>query len=109
MALGRGGDQAAVRTPDGSFEFYGGVSRSVEKRTKVKSRIIASALSDIIRQSDSVLIMGHKMSDLDAIGAAIGVLRFCKILEKPAAIVVDEKHTLAGSLITRMRENGQGR
>ena len=83
MALGRGGDQAAVRTPDGSFEFYGGVSRSVEKRTKVKSRIIASALSDIIRQSDSVLIMGHKMSDLDAIGAAIGVLRFCMIMENP--------------------------
>ncbi|HIV87347.1 MAG TPA: DHH family phosphoesterase [Candidatus Pygmaiobacter gallistercoris] len=108
MALGRGGDQAAVRTPDGSFEFYGGVSRSVEKRTKVKSRIIASALSDIIRQSDSVLIMGHKMSDLDAIGAAIGVLRFCMIMEKPAAIVVDEKHTFAGSLITRMRENGRG-
>ena len=108
MALGRGGDQAAVRTPDGSFEFYGGVSRSVEKRTKVKSRIIASALSDIIRQSDSVLIMGHKMSDLDAIGAAIGVLRFCKILDKPAAITVDEKHTLATSLITRFRQNGLG-
>ena len=55
----------------------GGVSRSVEKRTKVKSRIVASALSDIIRQSDSVIIMGHRMSDYDAMGAAIGVLRIC--------------------------------
>ena len=108
MALGRGGDQAAVRTPDGNFEFYGGVSRSVEKRTKVKSRIIANALCDIIRQSDSVLIMGHKMSDLDAIGAAIGVLRICKILDKPAAVVVDEKRTLAQSLIRRMRDAGFG-
>ena len=108
MALGRGGDQAAVRSADGGFEFYGGVSRSVEKRTKVKSRIIANALGDIIRQSDSVIIMGHRLSDLDAIGAAIGVLRICKIFDKPAAIAVDEKHTLAGSLIDRFRRSGLG-
>ena len=74
--------------PDGGFEFYGGVSRSVEKRTKVKSRIVASALSDIIRQSDSVIIMGHRMSDYDAVGAAIGVLRICKGLDAPAVIAV---------------------
>ena len=98
MALGRGGDQAAVKTVDG-FEFYGGVSRSVEKRSKVKSRIVAAALCDLIRQSDSVLIMGHRMSDLDAIGAAVGVLRICKICDKPAAIVVRRDATLAGPLI----------
>ena len=98
MALGRGGDQAAVKTVDG-FEFYGGVSRSVEKRSKVKSRIVAAALCDLIRQSDSVLIMGHRMSDLDAIGAAVGVLRICKICDKPAAIVVRREATLAGPLI----------
>ena len=108
MALGRGGDQVAIRLPDGGFEFYGGVSRSVEKRTKVKSRIVASALSDIIRQSDSVIIMGHRMSDYDAVGAAIGVLRICKILEKPAVIAVDERHTLANRLIDRFRDNGFG-
>lgn len=108
MALGRGGDQAAVRSADGSFEFYGGVSRSVEKRNKVKSRIVANALGDIIRQSDSVLIMGHRQSDLDAIGAGIGVLRICKILQKPAAIVVDERTSLAASLIARFRQNGLG-
>lgn len=105
MALGRGGDQAAVRSPEG-FEFYGGVTRSVEKRTKVKSRIVAAALRDVIEQSDSVLIMGHRMSDLDAIGSAVGVLRICKSYDKPAAIVVDKGRTLAGSLIDRMCENG---
>ena len=80
MALGRGGDQAAVKTPDG-FEFYGGVSRSVEKRSRVKSRILATALADLIRQADSVVIMGHRMSDLDCLGAAVGVLRICKGLD----------------------------
>lgn len=105
MALGRGGDQAAVKSPD-SFEFYGGVSRSVEKRSKVRSRIIATALKDLIAQSSDVLIMGHKMSDLDAIGAAIGVLRICKICNKPAAVVVDERKTLAGNLINEFRAAG---
>ena len=70
MALGRGGDQAAVKTPDG-FEFYGGVTRSVEKRSRVKSRILANALVDLVRQADSVVIMGHRMSDLDALGEII--------------------------------------
>ncbi len=105
MALGRGGDQAAVKTPDG-FEFYGGVSRSVEKRSKVKSRIMAQALSDLIRQSDSVIIMGHRMSDLDALGAAVGVLRICKGLDVPAAIAVHREATLAGSLIRAFDEAG---
>lgn len=105
MALGRGGDQAAVKSKDG-FEFYGGVSRSVEKRTRVKSRIVATALCDVIKQSDSVLVMGHKMSDLDSVGSALGVLRICKILHKPAAVVVDKNRTLAQSLIDRMRDAG---
>ncbi len=107
MALGRGGDQAAVKTPDG-FEFYGGVSRSVEKRSKVKSRIIASALCDLIRQSDSVVIMGHRMSDLDAMGAAVGVLRICKALDAPAVIAVRREATLAGSLLDHFEQEGFG-
>lgn len=73
IALGRGGDQAAVKTVDG-FEFFGGISHGVEKRSHVRSRIIANALADQIRQSDSVIIMGHRQSDLDAIGSAIGLL-----------------------------------
>ena len=66
IALGRGGDQAAVKTVDG-FEFYGGISHGVEKRSHVRSRIIANALCDLIKRSDSVIIMGHRMSDLDAV------------------------------------------
>lgn len=107
MALGRGGDQAAVKTPDG-FEFYGGVSRSVEKRSRVKSRILATALADLIRQADSVVIMGHRMSDLDCLGAAIGVLRICKGLDAPAVIAVRREATLAANLIEEFEQAGFG-
>ena len=107
MALGRGGDQAAVKTPDG-FEFYGGVTRSVEKRSRVKSRILANALVDLVRQADSVVIMGHRMSDLDALGAAVGVLRICKGLDVPAVIAVRRKATLAANLIEEFEKAGFG-
>ena len=107
MALGRGGDQAAVKTPEG-FAFYGGVSRSVEKRSRVKSRIVAKALCDLIRQADSVLIMGHRMSDLDCVGAAVGVLRICKALDAPAAIVVRRDATLAQSVLDEFQAAGLG-
>ncbi|MEG2923524.1 MAG: DHH family phosphoesterase [Oscillospiraceae bacterium] len=107
MALGRGGDQAAVKSADG-FEFYGGVSRSVEKRSKVKSRIVATALRDLMQQCDSVLIMGHKMSDLDCVGSAIGMLRFCKICKKPAAIVINQRQSLAENLIKQFYNAGFG-
>lgn len=103
MALGRGGDQAAVKSAEG-FEFYGGVSRSIEKRSKVRSRIIATALKDLIDQSENVMVMGHRLTDLDAIGAAIGVMRMCKICDKPSALVVNEKNTLAENLIAQYRD-----
>lgn len=105
MALGRGGDQAAVKSPEG-FSFYGGVSRSVEKRTKVKSRIVAFAIRDIIKQYHRVLIMGHKNSDMDSLGAAIGMLRFCRICQKPAAIVINQKASLAQSLLQLLCGHG---
>lgn len=106
IALGRGGDQAAVKTADG-FEFYGGVSHGVEKRSHVRSRIIANALADQIRQSDSVIIMGHRMSDLDAVGSAIGVLRMCKMCDVPAVIAVQQGATLAGALIDTFLKAGE--
>ena len=106
IALGRGGDQAAVKTVDG-FEFYGGISHGVEKRSHVRSRIIANALCDLIKKSDSVIIMGHRMSDLDAIGSAEGVLRICKICDVPAVIAVRRDATLAGSLIDALCRAGQ--
>ncbi|MEG1153791.1 MAG: DHH family phosphoesterase [Ruthenibacterium sp.] len=106
MALGRGGDQVAVKSEEG-FEFYGGISRAPEKRSKVRSRIIATALKDLIAQSDSVLIMGHKMSDLDAMGAAIGVLRICEICKKPAAIVLEDRATLAQPILREFSNAGR--
>ena len=107
IALGRGGDQAAVKTVDG-FEFYGGISHGVEKRSHVRSRIIANALCDLIKKSDSVIIMGHRMSDLDAVGSAIGVLRICKICGVPAVIAVNSDATLAGPLLKTFIDAGEG-
>ena len=98
MALGRGGDQAVVKTQDG-YEFFGGNSRSVEKRSKVRSRIVANALKDIILQSEQVLVMGHKMSDLDSVGSAVGMAAIVKALDRKVNIVIDENRTLAGNLI----------
>ena len=106
MAQGRGGDQAAEMTPDG-FTFYGGVSHGVEKRSKVRSRIVADQLVKLIKEADHVVIMGHRMSDLDAIGAAEGVLRICKICDVPAVIAVRRDATLAGSLIDALCRAGQ--
>ena len=106
MAQGRGGDQAAEMTPDG-FTFYGGVSHGVEKRSKVRSRIVADQLVKLIKEADHVVIMGHRMSDLDAIGSAEGVLRICKICDVPAVIAVRRDATLAGSLIDALCRAGR--
>ena len=107
IALGRGGAQAAVKTVDG-FEFYGGISHGVEKRSHVRSRIISNALCDLIKRSDSVIIMGHRMGDLDAVGSAVGVLRMCKMCGVPAVIAVNSEATLAGPLLKTFIEAGEG-
>ena len=107
MAQGRGGDQAAEKTPEG-FTFYGGVSHGVEKRSRVKSRLVARALVDLIKQSESVVIMGHRMSDLDAVGSAEGVLRICKICDVPAVIAVRRNATMAGALLDAFEQAGCG-
>jgi len=88
LALGRGGDQAVVRKID-SFEFYGGKTKAVEKRNKVKARIIAHALRQLIDQSNKIIIMGHKSPDMDSFGAAIGVYRAAKNRGKEAYIVIN--------------------
>ena len=106
IALGRGGDQAAVKTVDG-FEFFGGVSHGIEKRSHVRSRIIANALADQIRKSDSVIIMGHRQSDLDALGSAIGILRMCKMCDVPSVIAIRSGATLAGALLDTFIEAGE--
>lgn len=104
MALGRGGDQAVVKTNDG-YEFFGGNSRSVEKRSKVRSRIVANALKDIVLQSSNVVIMGHKMSDLDSVGSAVGIAAVVKCFERRANIIINEEKTLAKNLIEWVKQD----
>lgn len=97
MALGRGGDQVAVRSEGDTYEFFGGLSKGVEKRDKVRTRVIAATLTDHVRASDRVFVMGHKNSDLDSVGAAVGMWAVIqKGLEKPVHIVIDRLRTLAG-------------
>jgi len=102
MALGRGGDQAVVKSNEG-YEFFGGTLPSVEKRSKVRSRIVAKALRDVIMQSDHVLIMGHSVSDLDAIGSGVGLATAVKSCGRTPYIVVREDTSLATNLINRVR------
>jgi len=101
MCLGRGGDQVAVKTQNG-YEFYGGLSKGIEKRTKVKTRIIASALSELIASSSNVIIMGHHFADLDCLGSAIGMLRTVQSMNKPAAICIHRTKNLVKPLLDKV-------
>lgn len=89
IALGRGGDQVAVKVGN-KLTFYGGKSNAVEKRTRVRARVIAHALRDLIHEADHVIVMGHKNPDMDSIGASLGVLKAVEINNKTAYIVLDE-------------------
>lgn len=89
VALARGGDQAAVKKGE-RMTFYGGKSNAVEKRTRVRARVIAHALRNLIRESERVLIVGHENPDMDAIGAAVGVWKAASLQNKEAYIVVGE-------------------
>ena len=100
MALGRGGDQVAVMQKGDTYKFFGGLSKGVEKRDKVRTRVIAATLTDHVKDSDRVFIMGHKNSDLDSVGAAVGMwAAIRKGLEKPAAVVINRNQTLARPLV----------
>lgn len=100
MALSRGGDQVAVRTND-SYEFFGGLAVGNEKTHKVRSRVVASAISQLISSCDDVFIMGHMFSDMDSIGAAIGLYTAAKKFGKKAYVVCDKSKTLAHEMIKR--------
>ncbi|MBN9648777.1 MULTISPECIES: DHH family phosphoesterase [Terrisporobacter] len=103
LALGRGGDQAIVKTKD-KFEFYGGKSKAVEKTTKVKSRLIGHALKEIVSQSQTIYIMGHKYPDLDAMGAAVGIYDICKSLKKETYIVLDSVNESIDEFVSRLNK-----
>lgn len=99
MALGRGGDQAAVKAGQ-RLSFYGGKTNAAEKRTRVRARVIAHALRDLMQESDRVLIMGHRIPDIDAVGAAIGLLKAAQMYNVEASIVMETPNPS----ITRMME-----
>ncbi|WP_368862925.1 DHH family phosphoesterase [Staphylococcus hominis] len=91
LALGRGGDQVAIKNMNGNVRFYGGKTDPMEKRTRVRARVISHALKDILTEGDKVIIMGHKRPDLDAVGAAIGVSRFASMNNLEAYVVLNEE------------------
>ena len=104
LALGRGGDQAVVKTPE-KIAYYGGKSQQVEKSTRVKARVKAHALREIITAKDSVIIMGHRLADVDSFGAAVGLYRIAKSLDRKAHIVLNQVTTSVKPLVDLFVDN----
>lgn len=104
LALGRGGDQAVVKTSN-SITYYGGKSQQVEKNTRVKARVKAHALNEIISSKDKVLVMGHRLADMDSFGAAVGIYRIAKSLERKAHIVINDVTTSVRPLVDMFQNN----
>ncbi len=103
MALSRGGDQAVVRNRM-DFEFYGGRAKTTEKRTKVKSRVMANALSELIADASQIYIMGHSFADMDAVGAAAGLCCVARKRNKRAQIVIDLANNAAQPILSKLQE-----
>lgn len=103
MALSRGGDQAVVKDRN-NFEFYGGRSKTTEKRTKVKSRVMANALRELIDDARNVYVMGHKYADMDSLGAAAGICCICRKLGKKAQIVIDTENNAAHPVLRALQQ-----
>ena len=104
MALSRGGDQAVVKDRV-NFNFYGGRTKETEHRSKVRSRVTANSLMELIAGSSQVFIMGHRNADLDAVGAAMGIACLCRKKNKPFYIVLDLQNNMAGKLIEEIRQD----
>lgn len=104
LALGRGGDQAVVKTPD-NIVYFGGKSQQVEKNTRVKARVKAQALREIISAKERVLIMGHRLADVDSFGAAVGIYRVAKTLDRKAHIIVNEVSTSIKPMVDLFKNN----
>ena len=106
LALGRGGDQVAIKLPNGKAQFYGGKTNPVEKRTRVRARVISHALKDLILDSDKVIVMGHKFPDMDAIGSAIGISKVANMNQRESYIAVnaEEFDTGVKRLMEEIRE-----
>ena len=104
VALGRGGDQAAIKTGE-RFEFYGGNTREFEKRTRVKARVIANSLKELILASSSVIIMGHANMDADCFGACIGIYKASSVLGKGAKIVMGKRTEAIAALYAKFKDD----
>lgn len=104
LALGRGGDQVVIKGGE-KLSFYGGKTKEVEKSTKVRARVIAHALVDLINESSSVFIMGHKNPDTDCLGAAIGINSAVKLLGKPCHIILEGRSTAVKGMLENFQEN----
>jgi len=103
MSLSRGGDQAVIKDRI-NFTFYGGRTREADHRSKVRSRVTANSLMELIAQSSRVFIMGHKSADMDSVGAAMGIACLCRKQEKPVNIVLDQENNAAELLIKEIRQ-----
>ena len=104
LALGRGGDQAVIKTPE-SITYYGGKSQQVEKNTRVKARVKAHALKEIIAGKDRVIIMGHRLPDVDSFGAAVGIYRIAQALDRKAHIVLNDVSNSLQPLVDLFKNN----
>jgi len=104
IALGRGGDQAVVKVGQRQ-NFYGGKSSAVEKRTRVRARVIAHALRDLVKDSENVIIMGHRLPDMDAIGAAVGMLKVAQLVGKEGYIVLEGVNPSIERMMEMLKED----
>lgn len=108
MAQSRGGDQVALRSLNGDYEFFGGIAKGIEKTNKVRTRIVAASVLELIRTSKNVMIMGHRFPDLDAMGAATAMCSAALSMGVPAYIVTDPQKSLAQPLLKRLRGENMG-
>ncbi len=102
MALGRGGDQVAIKKGENDYEFFGGLSSQGEKHSKVRTRLVANNLKEMITAADNVFIMGHRFSDLDVVGSAYALCSVAKMLGTEAFTVLDEQTTMAAPFLQRI-------
>lgn len=106
MAQSRGGDQVAIKEGT-EYTFFGGVSGGFDRSNKTKARQIASSLSQLIKSSENVIVMGHRFADLDSLGSAMGIVSIAKAFKKPVNIVINKETSLALPLLKKLEENGK--
>lgn len=107
LALGRGGDQVVVKSNQAAARFYGGATNPMEKRTRVRARMISQTVAELMEQADNIMIVGHATPDLDAVGAGLGIWRMAQTQNKPAFLIIDEKSVYSDItlLLAEIRKN----